>query len=137
MANGSLLGPTLGPAFEAAKSALSEPDYLGMTKQIAKGASQAMQTQQQPAYQSMVPPQSMTIQPPPPEPGRPARQAPHVTAQNLMQHAAQQKLGATKEESGNLGSGIGTLIGGIAGAFTPAGPAAGGALGGALGGLFD
>jgi len=130
---------TLGSAFDAAKDTMSPGiDYLGMVQQIGKGITQATQpTQptQQPNYQSMVPPQSMTISPPPQQPGQPRTMpSPQATA---MQQAAQRRLATPqKEEDSGLGSALGTIVGGIAGAFA-GNPAAGAGIGSAVGGGIE
>ena len=127
---------TLGSAFDAAKDTMSPGiDYLGMVQQIGKGITQATQPTQQPNYQSMVPPQSMTISPPPQQPGQPRTMpSPQATA---MQQAAQRRLATPqKEEDSGLGSALGTIVGGIAGAFA-GNPVAGAGIGSAVGGGIE
>lgn len=132
MANGSLLGP----AFEAAKGAL-EPGLMDYLSAGMQGFNQAQQAQQ-PSYQSMVPPQSMSLQPQMQSQQRSVRhpsQMPTVDADNIMAAAAQRQLAATPKEDGS--SFLGPLLGaagGLAG-FALGGPA-GSAVGSKIGSML-
>jgi hypothetical protein len=121
-------------AIEGAQE-MTEPktDWLKTVGNIAGAASKIAQPQQ-PAYQTMVPPQSMTIKPPAQaQPQTQRRQLPVPQAQSMMQAAAQKQI-AQEPDASSIGNSIGTVIGGIAGAFA-GNPSAGMAIGGAGGSL--
>jgi predicted lipid-binding transport protein (Tim44 family) len=130
---------TLGPAFEAAKDTVTAPSFMDYLAAGLQGAGQAQKTQQ-PSYQSMVPPQSMTMQPQMQQAGR-RNVMPTVAADNLLAAAAARQLAAApKEGEGEAGGGLmGGLLGGlgsVAGLALgggPTGAALGGKLGSALG----
>jgi uncharacterized protein YcfJ len=123
-------------AIEGAQK-MTEPkiDWLKTVGNIAGAASKIAQPQQ-PAYQTMVPPQSMTIKPPAQaQPQTQRKQIPVPQADAMMQAAARRRM-AEEPDKSETGSAIGTVIGGIAGAFA-GNPAAGMAIGGAGGSLID
>lgn len=107
-------------------------DYVGLAKKLIPiiGSISSGQSQQQPAYTSFVPPQSMVMQPPPRRSGAPTGMTQMQSSQrpqSIMSQAARQKLAQEKGDSGMggilgtlAGAGIGLLAGGPAGALTGA-----------------
>ena len=101
-----------------------------------QGASQAQKTQQ-PSYQSMVPPQSMTMQPQmQPRTSKHPTSLPTMGADNLLAAAARSKLSQRpkEEESSVLGPLLGAA-GGIAG-LALGGGSAGAGIGSKIGGML-
>jgi hypothetical protein len=134
-------------AAEAAAGAIREgeaTDWASVGKTALGGLSQIGN---RPAYQDMVPAQSMRLSPPPPpqaqQPGgapMPLRQMAPGQPTAMMQNAAQNLIrrdGGPSETTG-LGGALGTALGALAGSFIPGvGTALGGTLGGALGSALD
>lgn len=92
------------------------------------------QQQQQMDVRSLVPPQSMTTQPPQQTQGMPKSRFVLPGAQG----AAMRMLQVPEREETAVGGPLGTALGAVAGAFIPGvGPGLGAMAGGALGGLAD
>jgi len=112
-------------------------DYGSLAKALIPiiGSMSSGQSQQQPAYTSFVPPQSMMMQPRAMPSGMPRGQTQIQTPQNpsVMSQAAASKL--QQESSSGLGGALGTLAGAGIGflAGGPAGATIGASAGGKLG----
>tara|TARA_R100001086_G_scaffold55372_1_gene24857 strand:+ start:1594 stop:2097 length:504 start_codon:yes stop_codon:yes gene_type:complete len=118
-------------------SHLTSPGWMDYLAAGLAGYGATQAKQQQPPYQSMVPPQSMAVQP-----QAPVRRniLPTVDADNLMAAAAARQLAAAPtadDEGGGLLSGLLGVAGGIGGMMLggPQGAAIGGKLGGLAGDL--
>ena len=136
---------TLGAAFDAAKptaETLTPGLDFNTIMKIAGLASKAMPQQrqeQQPGYQSMVPPQSMVMQPqamPSSTPLGQTQMQAFEPSQSIMSQAAASKL--RQESDSGLGGALGTLAGAGIGflAGGPAGALTGASVGGELGSSF-
>ena len=128
---------TLVPAFEAAKDTVTAPSFMDYLAAGLQGFNQTQQAQQ-PSYQSMVPPQSMSMQPqmqPQQRSGKHPNQMPTMDADNLMAAVAQRQLAASpKEEEPSILGPLLSAAGGIAG-LTMGGPTGAG-IGSKIGGFL-